>query len=158
MIMPRLQNVNVNARLWNCSGNAFCPNGPQVRTGDLPLRLPWPMSKKSSQSSAGRFTFSRRLKSVLPDGPPARRAATSWRVYRSCQDRRHWSSRRSGSAMAVEDCRVGLVDRGHHNSVNIDMRWTTRGPYDGFGYVLWLERRDVLVNLGSLLLVSTKTH
>src|SRR6201999_4384526 len=33
---------------------------------------------------------------VLPDGPPARRAATSWRVYRSWRCQLLWSSRWSG--------------------------------------------------------------
>ena len=60
--------------------------------------------------------------------------------------------------MSVEDRRVGLVDRGHDNRVNVDVRGTTRGPDDGFGDILWLQRRDVLVDLRGLLLVSTKTH
>ena len=45
--------------------------------------------------------------SVLPDGPPARSAATSWRVYRFGQDGFLWPSRWSGMIVLI----------GHHSAL-----------------------------------------
>ena len=45
--------------------------------------------------------------SVLPDGPPARSAATSWRVYRFGQNGFLWPSRWSGMIVLI----------GHHSAL-----------------------------------------
>ena len=57
-IKQKRQKTNASGKLSTCSGNAFCPNGPQIRTGGLRLPLRSQILKRSLLSLGGRFTCS----------------------------------------------------------------------------------------------------
>jgi hypothetical protein len=62
-----------------------------------------------------------------------------------------------GSSVASDDEGIGLCSWGEHDRLNAYVGWAGGGPNDGVGYVLRLERINILISFGRAFFVAAKT-
>jgi len=113
--MPRRQKANANGKRSSCSGTYSV----RADLKSAPAVCPYPALAdigKGLPSLGGPFTSS------------------------SCTPGFWFCLLNAGSAATVEDRRVGLIDRGHHHRVNIDMRRPACRHHDRIRNILRLQR------------------